>query len=397
MKILMITPYLPYPPSAGGQIRSYNLIKNLSQDHDITLACFTRDTNTEEQVEHMKKFCKKVVVFQRGKAWTLPNIIRTGFSLYPFLVMIYYNPDIKPMLQKELDEGDYDVIHAETFYVMPYLPKTNVPVFLAEQVIMSKVFAHEVEEGLPKILKPLLKIDVAKIRYWEKKFWEKADRISAVSAEDAQEIQSRIPTRDVQIIPNGVGEDFEKLPSKIHRCPEILYMGNYKWMQNWEAAKILAQEVFPLIKKQIPKAKLNIAGQFPPPHLKQLASHDIIITELKDTDSKGVVNAYKNSGVLVAPIYGPSGSRLKILAAMSAMTPVITTPIGAEGIGVKDGESVLIGKTPREIAQKTIDVLSDQKLYAKIAVNAKEIVESGFTWGPISQKLSQIYKKMIHK
>ena len=90
MKILMLTPYLPYPPSAGGQIRSYNLIKHLSKHHEITLVCFTRGTNTSEQVTHMEKYCKKVIVFKRGKAWTIPNILRTGFSPYPFLVSIYY-------------------------------------------------------------------------------------------------------------------------------------------------------------------------------------------------------------------------------------------------------------------------------------------------------------------
>lgn len=396
MKILMLTPYLPYPPSAGGQVRSYNLIKHLSKRHDITLACFTRETNTADQIAHMEKFCKKVLVFRRGKAWTIPNIFRTGFSLYPFLVMIYYTPEIRSQLAQEISSGHYDLIHAETFYVMPYLPKTSVPTVLVEQTIMSRVFAHQVETDSRWWLKLLLWIDVAKIAYWEKYFWKKADRLVAVSEEDAAVIRNSISRRDVSVIPNGVGEDFNDQSHNLHYNHQILYMGNYKWIQNWEAAEILATQVLPEIKKSIPDAKALIAGQFPTPKLKSLSNKDIQIIELADNDTQGVVDCYQKAGLLVAPIYGPGGTRLKTLAAMASMVPVVTTPIGAEGYGAVNGESILVGKTPKEMASKAIAVLKDKKLYAKIALNARKLVDSKFSWEPISESLESIYENLIH-
>ena len=84
MNILMLLPYLPYPPSEGGQVRSYKLIKLLSRKHTITLVCFSRQHNTQEQISHMKQFCRKVIVIERGKTWTLANILRTGFLSLPF-------------------------------------------------------------------------------------------------------------------------------------------------------------------------------------------------------------------------------------------------------------------------------------------------------------------------
>src|SRR3989344_2125312 len=264
MRILMLTPYLPYPPSAGGQIRSYNLIKHLSRHHQITLACFTRETNTTDQIRHMEKFCNKVLVFKRGKAWTIPNILRTGFSPYTFLIMIY-------------------------------LPVHSVPTVLVEQTIMSRVFWHEVQAETPWLLKPLYAIDVAKIAYWEKYFWRVADKLAAVSEEDAAIIKKAVPQKVVSVIPNGVGDDFDKAPKKLHYNQTIFYIGNYKWMQNWEAAMILATKVFPLIIRQIPEVKLNIIGQFPTPALKKLANKYIRISELKDSDRQGVVAAYQKS------------------------------------------------------------------------------------------------------
>ena len=168
-------------------------------------------------------------------------------------------------------------------------------------------------------------------------------------------------------------------------------------MQNWEAATILATKVFPIIKKEIPDAKLIINGQFPTNDLKKLASDDILIQEHEDTDSGAVVRAYSNAGILVAPIYGPGGTRLKILAAMKSMIPVVTTPLGAEGYGAVDGESIGVGKTPEDIAYKTINILKDKKLYTKIVNTARKIVDKHFSWDPIATKLEKIYEEIIKK
>lgn len=392
----MLTPYLPYPPSEGGQVRSYNLIKLLSERHDITLVSFTREHNTKEHETHMRKFCKKVIVFKRGKTWTLKNVLRTGFSLYPFLVSIYYSPKIRKVLSEEIKDGGYDLIHAETFYVMPFLPDHSLPTVLVEQTIMSSIFSHHIKTEPRLWFRPLQWIDVQKIKFWERHFWKKVDKVVAVSQEDAQIMTSMVPGLKVAVVPNGVGEDFSNLSKTIHYNSTLLYMANYKWIQNWEAVHLLASEVFPLIKAEIPDAKLLIAGQFPTPQVKALEGGNIKVLELKDDDFTGVVTAYLESGLMVAPMYARGGSRLKILAAMASMVPVVTTPVGAEGYGAIDGEAILIGKTPRDLAQRAVEILKDKALYEKIAVNARHLVDTKFSWKPIAKKLESIYEEIIH-
>lgn len=399
MKILMLTPYLPYPPSEGGQVRSYKLIKLLSKKHAITLVCFSRQHNTQEQINHMKQFCKKVIVIERGKTWTLSNVLRTGFSLYPFLVSIYYSPKIKQILRSELEEGDYDLIHAEMSYTLPYLPPHKLPVILVEQTIMSRIFAHQAKTDKRLWFRPFMKIDIAKMRYWEKYFWKKVNRVVTVSEEDAQVVKKIIPGLRVDVVPNGVGEDVSNLPKTLHYNLKILYMGNYKWIQNWEAAELLAKKVFPLIKKQIPHAQLVIAGQSPTNDVKNLknSSLGINIVGLEDDDFAGVVKAYLGAGLFVAPMYAPGGTRLKILAAMASMVPVVTTFIGAEGYGASNGESILIGNTSEELADIAVKVLNDRELYEKIALNARELVDKRFSWEPIAKKLEKIYQEIVNE
>ncbi len=398
MKILMLTPYLPYPPSEGGQVRSYSLIKRLSKTHEITLVSFSRQHNTPDQIDHMKQFCKKVIVIERGKTWTVQNILRTGFSLYPFLVSIYYSPLTKKILSEELSGNSYDLIHAEMFYTLPYLPKHNLPIILVEQTIMSRNFGHYVDTEKRWWLKPFMWIDVAKINFWQKHFWKKVDRVVTVSNEDAATIKRMVANLRVDVVPNGVGDDLSNLPKKIHYKQNILYMGNYKWIDNWEAAEILAKKVYPLIKKTLANVSMTIAGQFPTSAVRSLEdkSQNIKVVELGDSDFKGVTDAYLNTGLLIAPIYAPGGTRLKILAAMAAMVPVVTTPIGAEGYGAIEGTSILIGNTPEDLANKAIEVLNNKKLYTSIAQNARNLVDTKFSWEPITNTLESIYENLVH-
>ena len=137
MKILIVSSYLPFPLHSGGHIRLYNLIKNLSKNHVITLICEKRDYQTEEDVKSLEKICKKVITVPRRKQWSLGNIIKTGFSTDPFLLVGHKSEEMKLAIKDELVREVYDLIHVETFYVMQNLPKKikGIPVVLTEHNI----------------------------------------------------------------------------------------------------------------------------------------------------------------------------------------------------------------------------------------------------------------------
>lgn len=393
----MLTPYLPYPATDGGQIRSLNLIKHLSKNHEITLFSYIRyrDKNQENDIKVLKKYCRRVEVVNRGKTWTVGNILRTGFSLYPFLIMIYRSPELQEKIRRELEENHYDLIHAETFYVMPFIPKTQLPIILVEQTINYKVFEHQVMTNTPFFLKPLFWIDVQKLKFWETYYWRKAARVTAVSEADATVMKAHVPGLAVQIIPNAIGQDFEHLPARLHYNHDILFMGNYKWMQNWEAAEILIKKVFPLIKKQVPDSRLIIAGQFIRSEFRKYRGDDLLIKDLRPEDAAGVAKAMRTAGVLVAPIYGPGGTRLKILGAAAAMLPVVTTPTAASGLSFKNGDSILLGGAPAELARLTAKLLGNRRLYGRMARRAKAIVEKKYTWGSVAKRLEKVYQEVV--
>ena len=397
----MLTLYLPFPPTSGGQIRSFNLIKDLSKKHEITLVSFIKK-GEEVYASELKKYCKEVLFFYRSdKPFSISNILKTGFSLYPFLVMRNYSPEGKDLITKKLKEKKFDLIHVETFYLRPHIPKTDTPIVLVDQTIEFQVYQHHTETMKWWFLRPLFYIDVFKLRYWETRFWKEAARVIAVSEPDKAKMQKLVPGLKVDIIPNAPGDDldsvFEERKQPDLKNPIIFYQSNFFWMQNVEGAKVLVEKVFPAIKKLIPTAKCRIVGQKAAEKIGNLKSEFVEIVDLETSDIEGIRKAYREGTVFVAPLWGPGGTRLKILSAMSTGVPVVTTTIGSQGIERTNGKDIVIADTPEQMADGVVKLLTDMKYYKKIVANAKQLIKEKYDWQVIANDLSKIYEETARK
>lgn len=394
MKILMLLPFLPIDQMSGGQTRWYHLIKYLSKKHEITVMSLIRGDREKEMayLPEIKKYCKKIMVFDRPKSpWTIRNLFLTLISFNPLVVIRNFSLDEKAAIKKELEENRYDLIHAETFYVMPHVPKTKIPVVLVEPTIEFSVYQHYVDEEVPWVLKPIYLFDVIKLKYREKHYWRQAKKLFAVSEEDRQVMQKEIPGKEVGIIPNGVDVDhFEEKKVARKLPPRVLYHGDYKWMQNVEALNILIEKVWPIIKRKAKNVRLWISGRSVQRKIIELSKRDksIEVSEsLKDNR-----DAFKAATVLVAPIMSPGGTRLKVLEAMASDLPVVTTPIGVAGLGVIKGKQALVSSNMEELAEMAVKVLKDKGLAKRLAVEGKKFVRMNFDWQSIVAKLDSIYE-----
>ncbi len=400
MKILMLTPYLPYPDSSGGQIRTQNLLKHLKRKHDITLISLIKDPQEKQYIPILeKKFCKKVKVFQRSrKPFTLKNILKTGFSLDPFLVVRNFSPEAQKGIAYELANNNYDLIHVETFYAMPHIPNTKIPVVLVDQTIEFKVYQHYVKETSPLFLRPLMNIDVLKLKASEQYYWRKANKVIAVSDKDREDMLRLEPNLDTDIVPNGVNLDFfKKKTSWETKQPTILFVGNFFWLQNTEAAQTLINQILPLVKREIPNAKVWIVGQHQPDSLKSLASDSVVIRDIAEDDTQSIVDAYHDADVFCTPLKGPGGTRLKNLAAMASQLPIVSSSVGMAGLGITSGQHALVEDKTNKMAQAIVRVIKDPKLAAQLAQSSRQYVEQQFSYEVIANKLSQIYQQVAQK
>jgi glycosyltransferase involved in cell wall biosynthesis len=396
MKILMLTPYLPYPDSSGGQIRTLNLLKYLCKNNEITLVSLIKNSREKENIKPLLKYCQKVLTFERSATpWTLRNILKTGFSRDPFLIVRNSAPGVKEAIAEELEKGEYDLIHAETFYVMPSLPKTSIPTILVDQTIEYLVYQHYVNQTALWFLRPLLQIDVEKLKSSERFYWRQASQVIAVSEADKKEMNKLEPSLSVEIVPNGVNLDlFRKKTDWNTKEKSILFISNFKWLQNVEAAHLLIEKVYPLVKKVIPSVKLWIIGQHVPGDMLSLQDKDITVKSIPEDDVDTLVNAWHDASVFASTIKGPGGTRLKNLAAMASQLPIVSTKVGVEGLKVKDKVHVLIGNTPEKIAELIVSVIKSPKLAKKLAIATRHHVEENFDWRKMASSLDSIYQKL---
>src|SRR3972149_4010128 len=391
MKILMITPYLPYPLVSGGQIRTYNLLKNLAPKHQITLASFIREDTERKYLNELEPFCRKIIIFKRRKAWSPVNILLAGITPFPFLVSIYFDISVRSKIKRELEGENYDLIHAETFYVMPNIPQTKTPIFLVEQVIEYLVYQSFVK-GLPLwmfFIKPFLLADVFKIKWWERYYWKKAKRLAAMSDEDKNVIEKLEPKLKVDVVANGVDiAYFAKTKKQKPKHPTVLFVGQFKWLPNRDATKFLVEEIWPKIKEKIKDARLWIVGRNPPKDILKFRAEDIRV----DGAVEDIRVAYAKADVLLAPIRNGRGPKYKILEAMATKTPIVGTRLAVEGINIKDQKDALIAQSAEDLALQTIKVLENPELGQKLAKNAYKLVREEYNWKKISDRLDRVYQ-----
>ncbi len=253
MKILMISSYLPYPLLDGGRIRLYNLINLLGEKHEITLICEKWFPQTQADVDEVAKICKKIIVIDRPKALSIKNITKSILSLNPLLSVVHTNKKITEEIRKELDSERYDLIHVETFYVMQNLPAVNIPVVLVEHNLEYLVYERYAKKT-HFFVRPIYYLDVLKLKRKEKEYWKKADKLVAVS-----EAERKVMGENVDIIPNGVDLEKFKMKKKIVERGErrVLFIGNFKWLQNKDSIAFIVNNNWPKIVSQNRK-KINI-------------------------------------------------------------------------------------------------------------------------------------------
>ncbi len=393
MKILMVSSFLPYPLFSGGQVRLFNLIKELSKKHEITLICEKRNNQGEKNIKEVEKICKKVITVPRFKQWSYSNILKTGFSKNAFLITGHTNSLLKEKIKEEL-KNNYDLIHVETSYVFQNIPKRNtLPTVLVEHNIEYQVYKRYANNSNP-ILKPLLLIDVLKLQKEEEDFWQKATKVVAVSETE----KNLMNIKGVEVVPNGVDLEKFKFVRKdfLKQEKKVLFIGDFKWMQNRVALKEILLKIWPEVnRKRGKEIVLWVIGRNIPQDLKDLNTFENVIFD--ESNNQETWQIYSKADVLLAPIRVGGGTSFKILESMASGVAVLTTPLGVVGLFAKDEREALIAKDSNEFSEKLTLLLDDKDLYEKITANARKLIEEKFDWKKIAQKLDNIYQSVIVK
>ncbi len=393
MKILFVSAVMPWPLYSGGQIRMYNLLKALSVRHEITLVSFIRDTSEREYKKNLS-FCRNVEVVMRGRAW-LPTYIWAALTgKYPWLLATYDNTEMRQLISDLLKGGPFDVVHIEPFYVLPALPTINTPLVISEHNIEYDVYGAYADLYSGYLVHQLLARDVDKLKKWEHTAWRAADKLTAVSKEDAAVMEEYL-SHPVTVVPNGVdGTSFPYRKVQKNVSPVVLFTGNFRWLPNRQAAEVLVSNIWPGIRARFPQSKLLVVGRDIP---KRLSARVRVSGGEAREHVENIAEVYAESDVLVAPHAISGGTKFKMLEAMASGVPVVTTPQGMSGLEVTAGIHYFEAETPEEFIAQVGAVWDNTKLTLEVTAKARARVIQQYSWDHIAKALEGVWKEAYAK
>ena len=218
-----------------------------------------------------------------------------------------------------------------------------------------------------------------------------ASAVTVVSKRDHMALGG---SKKVTVVPNGVRLDEARQPSwerLVTSEPRLLFHGNMSYQPNVDAAMYLAQEVLPIVRRSFPRATCTIVGANPDRRIRSLSREFVTVTGTVDE-----VRPYlQSSDVGVYPILTGAGMQNKVLEAMAAGLPVVTTPFVLEGVPVQPGTQVLVGATAPEIARQVVRILGSRELSARLSLSGRMHVQASFGWLSSVDTLDRLLQAVV--
>ncbi len=397
MRILFIVDSLPYPILGGASLRNYNLLRRIAAENEVWLAALVTDAGQMESVSRFQKFCAGVEVAAMGPQSVFSNL--PGFVKY-FLMGVppelrYFDSNsLTQKISSLISKIKFDVIHIDQINMGLYLKA--IPQDQRCRTIWSlhdydfKKFKQIIELEPKKARKFRLWLNNQFVYYWEPRHAAKFGRIVTVSNLDKQLLSAKNPNLKIEVIPNGV-DALALMPYPENTGKQVLlFVGNMDYLPCIDGIMHFHEHILPLIKKALPTVELWVIGKDPPDQILKLKDMGVLVTGRVDD----VRPYYEKSKVCIVPLRAGSGTRLKILEAMALGRPVVSTSTGCEGLDITDGRELAVADTPELFAKKTIELLTNEALRKKIAVQAREFVVQNHEWNMIAQKLMDVYKQI---
>jgi sugar transferase (PEP-CTERM/EpsH1 system associated) len=399
MRILFVCPYLPYPPNIGSRIRTFNIIRRLSQKHKIDLLALTNPREADKDIiNELAKYCHRIEIIPIGQLWKGFLLFRNLFSIYPFSIMKNSSSEMKERLCKLLQERSYDIIQFEKLEMAQYIfcvPSNFICVLDNHNVETEwlKTYFHIESNPLGKLY---LLLQLWKMRWYEPRMCSKFSCCLTVSETDKVKLDSMTKGKAV-IVPILQGVDIEyfkpNFSTQDGTNKNILFVGSMNVRPNIDAALYFAKLIFPLILRQIPSATFTIVGRSPDLQVKRLVkdSHSIrVIGDVPD-----IRPFMRESAVMVNPIRFGGGVKTKVLEGMAMGMAIVSTEIGIEGIDAMPGKHLMVANHPDEFAEKVIYLLENPTIRLELGRNARKLVEEKYNWDKIVADLDKTYQQLL--
>lgn len=387
MRILWVKTELLHPVDKGGRIRTYQMLRALAREHQVTYLCLDDGGAAPDAAQRATEYCTDLITvpFRPTKKFEPEfffDLARNFFSPLPYAVARYHSRAQRVEVARLAPKVD--------LVICDFLaPSQNVPSNLDVRTVL---FQHNVEATIwqrhasvapDPVRRAYLRGQWRRMRRFEGQECRRFNRVIAVSEADAAAIRSEYGVENVGSVPTGVDLEYFMAPANPSRqCSEILFVGSMDWMPNEEGIRWFAECVFGRVRARVPGATLTIVGRAPSEKLRKLAER----TEgMHLTGTVPDVRPYlARAGVCVVPLRVGGGTRIKIYEAMAMGIPVVSTTIGAEGLPIRHGEQLFVADTSEDQVESIVRLMSNRAEAHRLSESALAFVRQHGSWSAVA-------------
>jgi len=388
MRILWIKTELLHPIDKGGRIRSYQMLRSLAQQHQVTYLCLDDGCAAADAVERAREYAQELVVVPfrppaKRSFGFFVDLLRNLLSPLPYAIARYDSPELCERVR--CLAGTADLIVCDFLTPSLNLPDgLPVPVVLFEHNVEAMIWQRHVTVPQHPLRRAYMRLQWRRMLRHEARECRRFAHVIAVSGIDADVIRREYAVASVGYVPTGVDlEYFSASRPRPRDSRELVFVGSMDWMPNEEGVRWFASEVFSAVQERIAGARLMVVGRSPSPATRALAARNPAI---EVTGTVADVRPYlQRAGICVVPVRIGGGTRLKIYEAMAMGVPVVATTIGAEGLPLRNGEHLLIADTAEDQVTAICTLLTDRALADLLAANALRHVQEHCSWDAVAQ------------
>ena len=388
-RILLISRCPPWPLHLGARLIVWHLCRELSQrGHVIDLLALHNDDDAPGQVDEYRQFFRRIQLFREPPRRAIDYLRRVMLPSARFADSpeTSFCPPLWHAVADSLARNEYDLVHCfggvsvyEYAPLFAHLPRLITP--YESHTLFLRSAARQGD------LSARLRLPIA--RRFERFMFTPYDRAVVISDVDAAMLRGLNPALNVSVIPNGI--DLAQFPvSHAEREPcTLVFVGNYAYAPNQDAARLLAERILPAVQAQIRSARLRLVGANPPDWLRGMANDCIEVTgRVPD-----VAPYLARASAFVCPLRVGAGLKNKLLEALAMGAPVVSTPLSVDGIAVADGESALIADV-ENMADAVIRLLRDESLRRRLSRQGRALIESRYTWTRTADAYERLYDEI---
>lgn len=394
--VLAITSEIPWPLNTGGHLRTFHLLRALAEEFQVRLvAPAVKDQS--QAIEALRASGIATVTAPVGPRAAWREALRAANAAVrrePYVM--YRRHDRRAtwaVLRSEVSRSAPDVLyldHLDSWLYRRALP--GVPAVVDLHNVYSTLACRAAAEQPRRWVRPYLRAEARLLDRRERRVAQSADALLTVSDEDRRHYAA-LASCPTHLVPNGVDcAAFADLPAGRRSAePILLYVGALSWGPNVTAARALAVEILPEVRRRVPDARVRLVGRDPDPEVMALGNLDGV--EVLGSVPE-VLPHFGGAAALVVPLESGGGTRLKIIEAFAAGLPVVSTPVGCEGIDAVDWEHLLIADRSR-LVDAVVRLLRDPALGERLAANARLLAGERYDWCVVGEAVRVAVHAMV--